>query len=267
VITVADGARLDYQTDAEHSIVVTVTDAGGLSDSATYLIAVEPDTSGDNVITGDASDNLISGGVGDDRIFGLGGNDELMGGDGNDELDGGDGNDFVFGDQGDDQLIGGDGNDQLFGGLDGDVLDGGGGNDWLQGGTGNDALKGGIGQDTLHGGAGADVLEGGAGNDTLSGGSEADRFVFTSVADGFDQIVDFGADDVLAIGDALVGFAPGDEAAFVNLVDDGTDTTVQIDPDGAVNGTAFTSIAVLAGVTGMTLGDFVDAGQIDFWMS
>ena len=294
VITVADGARLDYQTDAEHSIVVTATDAGGLSDSAAYLIAVELDTSGDDIFTGDAGDNLISGGAGDDGITGLGGNDLLIGGDGDDELDGGDGDDvvvggagddlliggdgvdqldggdgddFVFGDNGDDHLIGGDGNDQLYGGLGHDVLDGGGGNDWLQASAGNDVLIGGMGQDTLYGGAGADILVGGAGDDTLSGGSEADRFVFTSVDDGFDKIEDFRADDVLAIGDALVDFAPGDEAAFVNLVDDGTDTTVQIDPDGAANGTAFTSIAVLDGVTGMTLSDLVNAGQIDFWMS
>jgi Ca2+-binding RTX toxin-like protein len=294
VITVADGASLDYQTATEHSITVTVTDAGGLSDSAAYLIAVELDTSGDDIVTGDDGDNLISGGLGDDRISGLGGNDQLLGDDGNDELDGGDGDDvlaggagndllvggngvdqldggdgddFVFGNNGDDQLIGGDGNDQLYGGRDHDVLDGGAGNDLLQASTGNDVLIGGTGQDTLYGGAGADILVGGAGDDMLSGGSEADRFVFTSVDDGFDEIKDFRADDVLAIGDALVDFAPGDEAAFVNLVDDGTDTTVQIDPDGAANGTAFTSIAVLDGVTGMTLSDLVNAGQIDFWMS
>jgi hypothetical protein len=99
------------------------------------------------------------------------------------------------------------------------------------------------------------------------GGSEADRFVFTSVDDGFDEIVDFHTDDVLAIGDMLVGFTAGDEAAFVNLVDDGTDTTVQVDLDGTVNGAAFTSIALLEGVTGTTLTDLVNAGQVDFWIS
>ena len=65
----------------------------------------------------------------------------------------------------------------------------------------------------------------------------------------------------------LVGFADGDEAGFVRLVDDGTDTTVEIDLDGAANGDGFQAIAVLQGVTGTSLTDLVDAGQIDFWLS
>jgi Ca2+-binding RTX toxin-like protein len=294
VITVADGARLDYETAAEHTIGVSVTDAGGLIHSATYVIEVKLDNSGNDTLTGDAGDDVIDGGAGHDRISGLGGNDHLIGGDGNDELDGGDGNDvleggagndllvggdgadwldggdgddFLFGNNGDDHLIGGDGKDQLFGGRDHDLLDGGDGDDMLQGSSGNDVLIGGAGNDTLYGGAGVDILAGGPGDDTLSGGTEADRFVFTSIDDGFDRIVDFGVNDVLAIGDMLVGFAEGDEAAFVRLVDDGTNTTVQVDPDGAANGVAFTSIALLDGVTGTTLTDLVNAGQIDFWLS
>jgi Ca2+-binding RTX toxin-like protein len=294
VITVADGSRLDYETDAQHSIGVAVTDGSGLRDEATWVIEVTFDNGGDNVLTGDDGDNVVDGGLGNDRITGLAGNDHLIGGDGADELDGGlgddvleggahddllvggdgadqldggDGADLVFGNDGNDQLSGGAGNDQLFGGRDRDLLDGGDGDDLLQASVGNDVLRGGAGKDTLFGSIGADTLAGGPGDDTLSGGSEADRFVFTSIEDGLDVIVDFRADDVLAIGDMLVGFAPGNEAAFVNLVDDGTDTTVQVDPDGAANGVAFTSIAVLEGVTGMTLTDLVNAGQIDFWLS
>jgi Ca2+-binding RTX toxin-like protein len=114
---------------------------------------------------------------------------------------------------------------------------------------------------------GNDVLAGGAGDDTLFGEAGADRFVFASPDHGVDQIIDFGAGDVLAIGDMLVGFAEGDEAAFVRLDDDGTDTTVQVDIDGAANGEAYESIAVLDGVSGVSLDDLVSAGQIDFWMS
>jgi len=38
---------------------------------------------------------------------------------------------------------------------------------------------------------------------------------------------------------------------------------VQVDPDGATNGSAFASVAVLNGVTGTTLTALVSAGQID----
>ncbi len=294
VITVADGARLDYESATEHSIGVTVTDADGLSDSATYVVEVQFNNSGNDVLAGDDGDNVIDGGPGDDQISGLAGNDHLIGGDGADELyggtgddvlegganndllvgdegadhlDGGAGNDFVFGNDGDDQLFGGDGNDRLYGGRDHDQLDGGGGDDLLQAGDGDDVLRGGAGHDSLYGGAGVDTLAGGAGDDMLFGGSEMDRFVFTSIDDGVDEIVDFGADDVLAVGDMLVNFDDGDKAAFVQLLDDGTDTTLQVDPDGAVGGAAFTSIAVLDNVTDMTLTDLMNAGQIDFWMS
>jgi hypothetical protein len=65
----------------------------------------------------------------------------------------------------------------------------------------------------------------------------------------------------------LTGYAEGDEAAFVRLVDDGASTTVQVDVDGAVNGEAWQSIAVLNGVNDVSLEDLVSAGQVDFWLS
>jgi Ca2+-binding RTX toxin-like protein len=276
VITVADGTLLDYDAAAQHDIEVTVTDAQGLSDTTTYVIDVQKDNSGDDTLSGGPGDDLIDGGPGDDILYGEDGDDYLIGGsgsdslnggDGNDRIEGGDGNDFLFGNNGNDRLFGGDGNDQLFGGTGDDELDGGAGNDELFGSIGNDVMNGGDGTDTLFGSLGNDVLAGGAGDDTLSGGSGADRFVFASPDEGVDQIVDFSAGDVLAIGDMLVGFAEGDEAAFVKLIDDGADTMVQVDVDGAANGEDYQSIAMLTGVTGTTLADLVNAGQIDFWMS
>jgi Ca2+-binding RTX toxin-like protein len=111
------------------------------------------------------------------------------------------------------------------------------------------------------------VLIGGSGNDVLSGGAGSDRFAFDGPGVGLDLIADFGNGDVLAIGGMLTGFAAGREAEFVNLLDDGADTTVQVDADGAVNGSAFESIAVLSGVTGATLSSLASAGKIDFWLS
>ena len=171
---------------------------------------------------------------------------------------------MLFGNDGDDWLIGGDGADGLHGGLDNDRMDGGAGNDSLMGNSGNDVLNGDEGDDALFGSLGNDVLRGGAGSDSLSGGSGADRFVFDALSQGVDVITDFGTGDVLAIGNLLSGFAAGQEADFVRLLDSGANTTVQLDVDGAANGSAYESLAVLTGVTGTTLAALVNAGQIDF---
>jgi VCBS repeat-containing protein len=275
VVTVADGTLLDYESAAQHSITVAVTDAGGLSDSATYVIELQQDYSGDNELFGGAGADVIDGGPGNDSVFGEAGNDHLLGssgedslhgGGGNDLLEGGDDNDFLFGDGEDDQLFGGMGDDQLFGGMGNDLLDGSAGSDELFGGSGDDVMSGGEGNDSLFASLGNDVLAGSAGDDVLSGGEGGDRFVFTS-PDGVDEILDFETGDVLAIGELLVGFAEGDEAAFVRLVDDGANntTTVQVNADGV--GEDYQSIAVLDEVSGIELADLVSAGQIDFWMS
>ena len=275
-ITVADGSLLDYGTAQQHSITVAVTDGGGLTDTATYAIAVQFDNGGDDALTGDGGDNVLDGGPGNDQIYGQDGNDHLiggsgndtlMGGDGDDVLDGGDGDDVLNGWTGADQLSGGAGLDRLFGYNGDDVLSGGDGSDQLFGGADHDRLDGGADDDRLSGEAGDDVLKGGTGNDTLSGGTGADRFVFDGPGQGLDVITDFGTGDVLAIGDMLVGFAAGQEADFVELVDDGVNTTVRVDVDGAAGGSAFEDIAVLNGVTGTTLNALLTAGQIDLWLS
>jgi Ca2+-binding RTX toxin-like protein len=275
-VTVADGSLLDYETADQHSVVVQVTDADGLSDAETFSLGVLFDNSGDDALTGDGGDNVIDGGPGDDQLYGQDGNDHLVGGSGNDTLMGGDGDDVLDGGDGDDMLNGWIGVDQLSGGAGHDRLFGYNGNDWLSGGEGNDQLSGGADHDRLDGGAhadrlsgdaGNDVLKGGAGNDTLSGGSGADRFVFDGLGEGVDVITDFSTGDVLAIGNMLTGFSAGQEADFVNLVGNGTSTTVQVDADGAANGSAYESVAVLNGVTGATLTTLVNAGQIDFWLS
>jgi Ca2+-binding RTX toxin-like protein len=239
-ITVADGSLLDYDVADQHSVVVQVTDAGGLSDTETFSIAVQFDNTGDDALTGDGGDNVMDGGPGNDQVWGQDGNDCLIGGSGNDTLMGGDGD---------------------------DALDGGDGDDVLNGGANSDQLNGGAGSDMLFGSFGNDVLNGGAGKDTLSGGSGADRFVFDSIDGIVDAITDFGTGDVLAIGDLLTGFSVGQEGDFVSLVSNGTSTTVRVDADGAANGTTYQSIVVLNGVTGVTVDALVSAGQIDFWLS
>ena len=78
------------------------------------------------------------------------------------------------------------------------------------------------------------------------------------------MITDFSTGDVLAIGVLLTGFSPGREPEFVRLVDNGKSTTVQVDHDGATNGSTYDSIAVLNGITASTLTTFVSAGQIEY---
>ncbi|HEX6011581.1 MAG TPA: type I secretion C-terminal target domain-containing protein, partial [Geminicoccaceae bacterium] len=89
-----------------------------------------------------------------------------------------------------------------------------------------------------------DVLVGGPGRDQLTGGPGADRYVFTSLGDGRDTILDFNAEE----GDRLdlrqlfegTGFDPGaaDAGDFLRFeaLDGGGDTTrvgVVADLDGA----------------------------------
>ena len=69
-IAVANGGLLDYESADQHSVVVQVTDVGGLSATATFAIAVQFDNSGDDILTGGATDDVIHGGPGDDQIFG-----------------------------------------------------------------------------------------------------------------------------------------------------------------------------------------------------
>ena len=100
----------------------------------------------------------------------------------------------------------------------------------LLGGRGDDRIDGGAGDDQIFGGSGNDRLVGGLGIDVLTGGAGADEFVFRSAAEVVDRITDFdrAQDDTLELTGALTG-------AAVQMVDDGTNTTVQVrtaDADG-----------------------------------
>ncbi|WP_158299009.1 calcium-binding protein [Sphingomonas psychrotolerans] len=162
VVFDASTQKLQYVADADafdalapgatatDSFTYTVTDAGGLTSTATVNVTV----------TGIADGVTHIGTTNDDTLNGTAGEDTLWGGLGNDTLNGLGGHDLLDGSLGKDKLDGGDGNDTLYGGL---------GRDELRGGNGNDVLYGGLGKDKLWGGAGADSfhvswLEG---NDTV----------------------------------------------------------------------------------------------------
>ena len=137
---------------------------------------------GNDTLNGGKGKDVLTGDEGSDFLQGNGGNDNLNGGEGNDTLKGSGGKDNLSGEEGNDNLNGGGGNDTLIGGSGKDTLIGAGGSDFLQGDADNDKLNGGGGNDTLIGGSGKDTLIGGAGNDT---------FLFNSLGEGVDKIVDF----------------------------------------------------------------------------
>ena len=113
----------------------------------------------------------------------------------------------------------------------------------------------------LAGNRGADRLAGGAGDDLLAGGRGDDSFVITDPGDGFDRIAEFatGADgDRLAFAaDVLDGFDPAssDPADFFALDADPEGTLFRVDGDGG--GNDFVAVALLQGVSGVSVDDLV----------
>ncbi|NHZ65038.1 calcium-binding protein [Massilia genomosp. 1] len=249
-----------------------------------YIDGGDEDGPGDRLYGGDGADSVF-GGAGDDVMFGDAGNDVLDGEAGSDQIDGGAGDDLVSGGDGRDFLTDNLGSNILIGGAGDDSLSAtGAGADRLEGGAGNDGLEGGNGNDSLYGGAGHDsltaraapgstasgewLLSGGDGDDTLgfhataapimvhaSGGAGSDAFAFSQGVHGETIIIEgFVAGpggDKLAIGSLQPYYnsnpfgAPG----YARLLQQGSDTLVQIDADGALGGAAtFRTVATLPGV-------------------
>ena len=145
----------------------------------------------------------------------------------------------------------------LSGTSDDDTLTGGVLDDKLVGRDGNDTLIGNQGDDDLWGNDGNDVLYGGSGSDTMKGGSGADRFILDASMPGVDTIRDFRSADTLEIRNILdLGSSHDKLFEFIRISESNGDTIISVDTDGAKNGTHFTKIAELSGVT--NLGDATD---------
>lgn len=240
---------------------------------------------GHDVLYGHEGEDIMFGGVGSDTMFGdfqnetaNDANDELHGGDGIDTLTGGGGDDKLFGDGANDLLKGGSGNDFLDGGIGADKLEGGTGEDELNGGVHADLLFGGDDNDVLYGGseydrlfgdAGDDILRGSSGGDELIGGAGADTFLFEDAADYaggvFNRITAFnaGEGDVLDIANIISDYDPLADALsdFVNVVDTGTHTYLQVDTAGT--GTNFANLIKLSNSVGHgTADDMVTNGEL-----
>lgn len=138
-----------------------------------------------------------------------------------------------------------------------DVLTGSKRRDIFNGGTGNDQLLGRNGNDRLVGGAGDDVLIGGLGRDTALGGPGRDRFVYETVQEGGDRILDFSpASDVI---DLRSIFARSEYTStqpfteYIRLTQVGANTQIQIDPDGNLGSQDFRELVTLTNITTNTL--------------
>jgi hypothetical protein len=134
----------------------------------------------------------------------------------------------------------------------------------LQGGAGADTLAGGSGADVLNGGGGNDRLLGGAGADTLTGGTGSDMLVWSAgdLSTGPDRVLDFNLaqNDRLDISAILNGYAGGPLAGFVQFVESGGNTTINIDANGG--GAFTTSLAILQGITGLNAETMRTTGHI-----
>ncbi len=269
------------------------------------LLSASVGTPSNDVLNGSVVDDALYGLAGNDTLNGFGGNDLLDGGSGFDILLGGQGNDTLLaGDDADgSELHGEDGDDILTGSGGGDILSGGNGNDMISGGNGNDRLNGGAGSDLLQGGDGNDVLEdfdfsGQVGSNNVDGGSGDDTFtVYQTHVDSTTTVVggsgrdtyqlqgnsagrlfagDFAAGangDILDINQLLLlssGYSGGNPFApalgYLRLVQQGADTLLQWDRDGADGATnSWQTVITLQNfdVAALTLDNFSPAAPPD----
>lgn len=142
----------------------------------------------------------------------------------------------------------------------------------MRGSSGNDDFIGGYGDDVLVGGAGNDHLEGGSGGDILTGGTGRDVFDFTDYSERWrvDDITDFrrGSDRLLfsvrelgfdKVSDVrlYLGANPSAPAGHPALLFETDTHRLWVDADGSGGTEGPDLIAVLDGVSRLSLSDFL----------
>ncbi|HEY5722156.1 MAG TPA: Ig-like domain-containing protein [Allosphingosinicella sp.] len=239
---------------------------------------------GNDSLQGGNDGDVLSGGEGADDLMGQAGDDVARGDGGDDQVSGGDGNDDVNGDAGDDTVTGGLGDDLVKGGDGNDSMAGGDGNDELTDLAGTNSFDGGAGNDNIQAGSadGAQTIDGGGGNDTIrhyyrygasviTTGAGSDTIEIANADQGTEAITvtDFtagsGGDLFRLDGDdgALLGLLIGWDGSsnpfgsgFLRLVQEGGDTLLQWDRNGATDGAEWETLAVFQN---SDAGDFTDA--------
>ena len=227
---------------------------------------------GNDIISGGNDGDVLSGGDDDDQLSGDAGDDSLVGDAGNDQMSGGAGLDVMSGGSGDDTMSGGNDDDFLTGGDDDDSLNGDSGNDYLHDLAGTNSFNGGIGNDLIEAGSadGAQTIDGGDGNDdirhyyrhnasTITTGAGIDTVEIAHADQGEEAIVvtDFTAGaggDIFRLGgddgallSLLIGWDGSSNpfgSGFLRLTQDGDDTLLEWDRDGAGNDEDWETLAV-----------------------
>ncbi len=277
VITVANGALLDYETTTSHLIGVRAVDAAGLSVDSSYVIAVqnlpEPRSyTGDNganvfvaptndlwTISGNGGNDVLTGNASADTIYGGSGADILDGGGGADRLIGGIGNDTYYVDNVGDVVTEayGEGTDIVYASvsfvLDANIENitltgianinatGNDFNNTMTGNDGNNVIDGGVGRDFIIGNGGDDILIGGLGGDWLQGNDGNDTLIGGA---GVDELTGGAGADVFVF-DQLTTSADADVVKdFAHGVDTlafsrAVFTAFSSDPLGALSPGAF----------------------------
>ncbi len=246
--------EINWQTYGIYTILETLE----FSDASTIDMAAL-DLTLNGTSAGETLYGVRFGGSGIDTIYGHEGNDVIYGyrqvaDYDNNFLYAGDGDDTVYAAHGDDYVEGNDGNDNIYGYNGVDTIYGGSGNDTLRGGNHDDVLYGEDGNDILLGENNDDTLIGGLGIDTLTGGGGYDTFTFLAASsfDNVDTITDFNTTyDAIDISDVLSGYDPLTDAItdFVQITDDGTDSTLFVDADGGADN--FVAIALIDNKVGL----------------
>jgi len=233
---------------------------------------------GDDSLVSDGSESHLFGGEGRDTVSG-GGGDTLSGGTGDDVLYALYGDNVLDGDEGNDRLYTtGLGSNRVYGGAGDDMLGANAGDDTLDGGNGNDILSviqgysgimPALRKVQLDGGAGDDIFQltvGGLENIDISaqGGEGRDIYYFSVIYSPqfYNKvpgkitltIADFQAGtggDQLRVGELLgqkAGRSPFGDTHYLNLLQDGADTLLQLDRDGTGTDDSFETLLTLKNV-------------------
>jgi Ca2+-binding RTX toxin-like protein len=133
--------------------------------------------------------------------------------------------------------------------------------DPLTGTASDDTINGLKGRDTILGGDGDDIINGGFDGDQLTGGLGRDRFVYDSFGDRGDTIKDFNLqDDALVLTGLFkeIGYQGVDPIGdgYLQFVQQGLNTAVQIDPDGVDGLSPFRTLVVLENIKAQDLNSY-----------
>ncbi|CAB5495947.1 hypothetical protein THERMOT_413 [Bathymodiolus thermophilus thioautotrophic gill symbiont] len=126
------------------------------------------------------------------------------------------------------------------------------------------------GEDTLNGSAANDVLIGGAGDDLLYGKGGRDTFYYGFENAGNDSIDDFTVGvstnneaDIIDLKDLLIGYNSTSLSNFITMTEEGANTKLTIDHDGAGELNSPVSILLLGvGYSATLLSDMIDNGNL-----